>query len=120
MPAESEADRAAFLARKGRATDGEDDLVAAVVEGKADVANMPAAALPEPMRAMAPAARAKMVDDKQKERTVVLREIAELSKQREAYVKNEESKSGAKDKKSFDGRVRSGLERQAKDHGLAF
>ncbi len=115
LPAEAKADRAAFVARKGRATDGEDDVVAAYAEGRLDVAAAPAASLGGGLGAMPPAARQKAVAEKAEERKVLLKEIDELSKKRASFVATENAKS----KDSFDSKVRSGLKKQAKDHGLA-
>lgn len=115
LPAEAKADRAAFVARKGRATDGEDDVVAAYAEGRLDVAAAPAASLGGGLGAMAPAARAEVVAKKAEERKAILKEIDSLAQQRAKFVATENAKS----KTSFDAKVREGLKKQAKDHGLA-
>jgi len=117
LPAEAKADRAAFVARKGKATDGEDDAVAAYAEGRLDVAAAPAASLGGGLGAMAPAARTAVVAQKAEERKAILKEIDEVSRQRAAFVSTENAKPTAKT--SFDAKVREGLKKQAKDHGLA-
>lgn len=118
LPAPAKADRAALLATKGKAVDGDDDLVAAVGEGRARLEDLKDEELPAELQAVAPAARAEVVARKKAEREHVLKEIDELSRKRAEFVRAEEAKKPAGP--SFDGKVRDSLKRQARDHGLTF
>lgn len=73
------------------------DLVDAKKKG-ADVAKMPAAALPAPMRDMKPEERVKFVEAKEKERAEIQAKIGQLNAEREKYVKAEEAKQAAANK----------------------
>jgi hypothetical protein len=94
------------------------DLVAAQEAGK-DVARMPAAVLPAPMREMKPADRKAFVDKKAKERTAIQGRIAELSKQRDAYVATERKKSAAKPA-GLDDALSGAIHSQGEAAGLKF
>lgn len=77
------------------------DLVDAKRKGK-KMADMPAAALPEPMREMKPEEREAFVAGKQKERDELQAKIGKLSKEREAFVATETKKRTAAGEKSMD------------------
>lgn len=80
------------------------DLVDAKKDGK-KVADMPAAALPEPMQKMKPAEREAFVEEKAKERAELQARISSLAKERDTYVAAETKKQAAKGGKAMDDAV---------------
>jgi Mg-chelatase subunit ChlD len=112
---EAAADRAGVLGLMGgAAVTGEGDLGRDYKAGKVDVTTAPAAALPEPMRAMDPAARKKYVEQKNAEREKISEEINSIAKQRNDYLKSHSKKD------SFDGRVDEAVKSQAASIGLKY
>jgi hypothetical protein len=77
------------------------DLVDAARAGK-KVAEMPAEALPAPMKTMTASERAAFVDQKSKERADIQNQINELAKQREAYVQSEMKKRSQEGDRAVD------------------
>jgi hypothetical protein len=78
------------------------DLVDAKKKGKADLAKLPVAALPEPMKAMKPAEREAFVEEKAKERAELQAKIVRLNAERDQFVKAEQKKQGAKKADTLD------------------
>lgn len=119
-PAEAQAARAGlfglFNSRGRAAAVSEGDLVDDVANKKADVAALPAAALPEPMQGMAAGERVRYLETKKKERQEVLGKINALSQKRDEYLKTKAPEKAD----SFDGRVRSALRKQAADVGVLY
>lgn len=99
---------AAPAARKVVTGDG--DLVADVVAGKADAAAVPAEALPDEMKALAPAERRAAVAAKAAERAKVQGEIADLVARRDRWLA--EAAADGTEADSFDGAVKATIARQ--------
>jgi hypothetical protein len=121
-PAPAAAERLAYLSKSGgRANLGRADLVDAVREGTVDPSKLKKEELPEPLQALAPEARAEVVQKKAQERAEIQRQIGALSKERDAWLQKEEAKR-AKDgaAKSFDGEVLGAIRDQAKKAGIAY
>ncbi|MBS1152973.1 MAG: hypothetical protein H6Q89_4671 [Myxococcaceae bacterium] len=95
------------------------DLVDAKKDG-ADVAKMPAAALPAPMRAMKPAERVEFVEKKAKERTEIQEKISRLNTEREQFVKAEEKKSTGKKEATLDSALLESAKAQGAKADFAF
>lgn len=77
------------------------DLVDAKKGGK-DVAKMPEADMPEPLRAMKPAEREAFVEQKAKERAELQAKIQSLNTEREKFVKAEQKKQAEGGAKTLD------------------
>jgi von Willebrand factor type A domain len=95
------------------------DLVDAKKKGK-DVAAMPAAALPAPMRAMKPAERDKFVEEKARERAEIQHKIAEVNGKREAFIKSKKSASGKPADAAFDDAMMGAIRTEAEQQGFGF
>lgn len=95
------------------------DLVDAQAHGTKDVKKMKAEELPEPMRGMNEQQRAAYLQGKAQERAQLQRRIAELAKQRDAYVAAERKKHAA-GPKTFDDAVTSSVRTEAESAGFAF
>ncbi len=95
------------------------DLVDAKKEGK-DVAKMPEAALPAPMRKMAPAERVEFVEKKSAERTAIQAQIGRLNTEREAFVKAEEKKNVGKKAATLDTALLESAKAQGAKSDFAF
>jgi len=118
-PAEAAASRLAYLVKRGVANLGRKDLVDAAVAGEVDVAELPAAALPEPLQALAPAARKEYVETQAAERKTLQERIAKLGAERDAYVrKAEEEARAAGGGDSFDAKVLDAVKAQAAKKGI--
>jgi hypothetical protein len=118
-PAEAAASRLAYLVKRGVANLGRKDLVDAAVAGEVDVAELPATALPEPLQALAPAARKEYVETQAAERKKIQERIVKLGAERDAYVRKAEEEaraSGGGD--SFDVKVRDAVKAQAAKKGI--
>jgi Mg-chelatase subunit ChlD len=121
-PAPAAAERLAYLAKSGgRANLGRADLVDAVRDGKVDPRKLVADELPEPLRALAPEARAQVVEQKAQERAEIQRRIGAVAKERDGWLQQEEAKR-AKDgaKKGFDAEVLDAIRDQAAKSGVRF
>lgn len=113
VPAAVAADRAAFAARKKIAVSGEGDLINEVATKGADYVNaVPAAALPAPVAAMAPAARVEYVEKKKAERDEVMKEIERVASERDAYLKKSAA-AKPRAKAGFDDNVKKTLVEQS-------
>ena len=111
-PAAAKADRADYYASKpGKAGMGraDDDLVGGVATGSMSLDAVAPAALPEDMQGMDKAELKAEVDRRVQERATAQKEIAELSKQRDEYLKK-----NMKDGEGFDAKVKTSLEKQLK------
>lgn len=95
------------------------DLVDAKKKG-ADVAKMPAAALPAPMREMKPEERVKFVEGKEKERAEIQAKITALNAEREKFVKAEEAKNAKKGEASLDTALLQSAKEQGAKSDFAF
>lgn len=78
------------------------DLVDAKKGGKVKLAEVPAAALPAPMKAMKPEEREKFVEEKAKERAAIQQKINALNAERSKFVAAEEKKRADKGPKTMD------------------
>ncbi len=72
------------------------------------------AAMPAPLRGKSDKEIKAYIDDKEKERGKLRKQIVELSKKRQAFVKAELKKKGISTNKAFDTVVKRALRRQAK------
>jgi hypothetical protein len=95
------------------------DLVDAKKKG-ADVAKMPAAALPAPMQAMKPAERVEFVEKKAKERAAIQERITKLNTERESFVKAEEKKNVGKKEATLDTALLESAKAQGEKADFAF
>lgn len=95
------------------------DLIDAKRKG-ADVAKMPEAALPAPMRAMKPAERVEFVEQKAKERAAIQEKISRLNTEREQFVKAEEKKQGGKKEATLDSALLESARAQGAKSDFAF
>ena len=95
------------------------DLVDAKRKG-ADVAKMPAAALPAPMRDMKPAERVEFVEKKATERAEIQEKIRRLNTEREQFVKAEEKKAGGKKEATLDTALLESAKAQGEKNDFAF
>jgi hypothetical protein len=118
MSAGSMATRAAAKASVAYKND-DWDLVDAQESGR-KASDMPAAALPAPMKAMKPAERDAFVAQKAKERTELQAKIAKLAKDREQYVSAEMKKKSESGGKAMDEAVIESATRKAKAAAFAF
>jgi hypothetical protein len=99
------------------------DLVDARAHGKKKVAEMPAAELPEPMRAMDEKERTAYLDGKAKDRVALQKKIVELSQKRDAYIAEERKKEHARGgvgRGSLDDAMTKSIKSQGEARGLAF
>jgi hypothetical protein len=118
---ESRARRAAFNASASGAANflGEGELVDDVASGRVDLSTLDRDQLPEPMRAMAPAAQAALISEKAKERQALQSRIEELAEKRSNYMEKEVKKTGgAKD--SLDHKLYGAVREQAGERGIRY
>jgi uncharacterized protein YnzC (UPF0291/DUF896 family) len=108
-PAAAKADRAAYIG-KGGGMAAPEDIVAQVATGSATVDSLDMKKLPAEYQAKSKAELAKDLAEKANEREKTQKEISELTKQREEYLKSH----GAGGKDGFDGAVKSTLEKELK------
>jgi len=83
-----------------------------------DLKKLPEAELPEEMKKMTPEQREKYLKEKIAEREAIQKEIQELSKQRDEYIKEQQRKNPTAAEKAFDEALRSMLREQAAKQGL--
>jgi Mg-chelatase subunit ChlD len=121
-PAPAAAARLGFLSKQGgKLNSGRADLVDAVKDEGVDVKALPEDVLPEPMRAMAPAQREAYVSKKMDERAAIQKQIAEVSRQRDAYVADAEKRLAAEGKgDGFDQQVMGAIREQAASKGIVY
>jgi hypothetical protein len=97
------------------------DLVDARAHGKKNVAAMPAAELPAPMRAMDEKTRAAYLDGKAKDRAALQKRISELSQKRDAYVQERKKQLAPADARGgLDDAMGDSIRPQAESMGLRF
>jgi hypothetical protein len=107
-PAPALADRAAYIGKKKGAP--ADDLVAAVASGSASVDHVDIGKLPASMRGESKAELAKDLAKKATDRAEAQKEITELTRQRDEYLKTK----GGDGRDAFDGAVKATLENELK------
>jgi Mg-chelatase subunit ChlD len=111
-PAPAKADRAGYYASKpsakgaGRA---DDDLVGGVATGSMSIDAVAPGSLPADMQGMDKAELKREVERRVEERAAAQKEITELAKQRDEYLKK-----NMKDGEGFDAKVKTSLEKQLK------
>lgn len=117
----SRARRATFNATESGSANllGDSELVDDVKNGRVDLAELRKEVLPEPLQAMAPAARAAYVEQHAATRDALRREIVEAAKKRAQYLKDEVAASGGA-KSSLDQQLFSAFRIQAEKKGLRF
>jgi uncharacterized protein YnzC (UPF0291/DUF896 family) len=108
-PAPAMADRAGYMAKGGGMAPPE-DIVAQVATGSASIDSLDDSKLPEAYRGKSKAELAQDLAKKAEERAKTQKEISELTKQREEYLKTH----GAAGKDGFDSAVKSTLEKELK------
>lgn len=109
----AKADRAGYYASKpgkGGAGRADDDLVGGVATGTMNIEAVPAADLPADLRGKDKAELKVEVEKRMAEREAAQKEIAELSKQRDEYLKKNMAEGG----EGFDAKVKTSLEKQLK------
>jgi len=111
------ADRASYRARTG--TVGRSDLLEAMDKDGVALDDVAEEELPEPMKTMKPAARKAFVEKKQKERAELRQQISELSKKRDAFIKDEMKKKGA-GRDAFDEKVIEAIRAKAEEKGIDY
>ena len=117
----SRARRAAFNASEAGEANfaGEGELVEDVASGRVDLDAIDKEALPEPLKAMAPAAQAAVIEETAAKRQELKSEIQALAKQRDEYLKEQvEARGGARD--SLDVKVYDAVREQASAVGLSY
>ena len=98
---------------------GNKELVDDISSGRVDLQALPQAALPEPLRALAPGEQAAKVEQLDKARREVRQRMVELSKKRDAYLKDKvEKQGGARD--SLDRGLFDAVRKQAGKAGLSY
>ena len=95
------------------------DLVDAVKSGVA-LDEVEAEALPEPMRAMAPEERAEYVAEKDSKRQQLREEIAELDRERRAYIASAQAERQDGDESGLDQAIREAVRKAAQEKGFSF
>ena len=103
-PAAVQADRAYFNAASGKAIQGRGDLVSDLRENSVALDAVPEAELPENMRAMSAEQRVAYLKDQGEKRDALNARVAELSKQRQAYIAEQNRKLPAS-ADAFDAKV---------------
>jgi len=96
------------------------DLVDAMKEKKVDPATLAPEQLPEPMRALKPEERAAYVEKAGKERAAIQQKIADLSKQREAFLTEARKQQAKTGEKTLDEALVETTREQATKKGYAF
>ena len=119
--AESRARRGVFNASEAGAGNllGENELVDDVASGRVDLDRISEAELPKPLQAMAPAARAKVIQEKSEKRDDLMKQIQQLGEKRREYIKEQVAKEGgAKD--SLDVQLYDAIKEQAAGKGMRY
>lgn len=117
----SRARRAEFNVSKGGRANllGENELVAAVVEGTVALDELDEDALPEPLKAMAPAAQEAYVAELSVKREDLQRQIRALSEDRSSYLAKKVDEAGGL-KSSLDQKLYDAVKEQAREEGLEY
>ncbi len=95
------------------------DLVDAVARKEKKLEDLKDAELPAPMQALPPAERADYLAKKSEERAVIQRQIAEISAERERFLKDARAKS-ANGKTALDDAIVAAIREQARQQGFKF
>jgi hypothetical protein len=117
-PVTAAADRAGYYAATGASLD-EADVLDKAAGGALAVEALKADMLPAEMRAMSAEEKKAYVARKKGEREQILKEMAEVSKKRDAYLR-ERAKAAPKAEGGFDDVVTEAISAQGKDYGLAY
>jgi hypothetical protein len=99
-PASVKAERARFLAVEGKAVGGKGDLLDATRSGTVKLAELESEDLPDELRSKSATEQQAVLDVRQKERTEILKRIAEVSRKRDQHLEQAATaaaKSGARD-----------------------
>jgi hypothetical protein len=96
------------------------DLVDAKKKGKKDVAAMPAAELPAPMRALKPADRQAYLDGKAHEREEIQKQIAAASARRDQFLQAERTRRAKGSTKALDDALGDTIRTEATSAGFSF
>jgi hypothetical protein len=117
-PAEAKAERAAFMAVKGRAiAASRGDLVDDVESGRVALESVPEAAMPARLRGLDAAARKARLHEVKRKRDELLDKVSALSAEREAYLRRQSAGAGAGD--GFDAAAKRTLRKTVADNPLA-
>jgi hypothetical protein len=109
-PASARADRGAYFAKGGGvAAAANEDVVGGIESGAMSIDSIDTAKLPEPMRAKPKAELEADLKDRAAKRQAAQKEIAELTKKRDEYIK-----ANKKDDSGFDSVVKATIEAQLK------
>jgi len=121
-PPSAAASRLAYLAKtSGRVNDGREDLVDAVKEGRVELDKVKKDELPATLRDLAPAERDAQVKAKVEERAKLQQRVADLSRERDAWIRAEEARLSAAGKgDGFDQQVLEAIRGQARGFGIAY
>lgn len=96
------------------------DLVDGLREKKVDLSKIPAAELPTEMQSLTPEQRTAFVENAAKQRAEIQNKIAELSRDREAFLQKEREKQTAQGEKSLDEAIVETTREQATTLGYVF
>jgi hypothetical protein len=121
-PAPSAAARLAYLEKSGgRVNAGREDLVDAVKEGRVELDAVKKDELPASLRALPAAEREAHVKKKMEERAKLQQQVAQLSRDRDTWLRQEEERLAAAGKgDGFDQQVLEAIRTQAKTAGIAY
>jgi hypothetical protein len=106
-PAETKAERAMFMAKRGRAIAGAGDLLDDVSDGKVKLDEVPTAALPSSLRSVPLAMRPAKLAEVKKSRAKIIDEISRVSRERDEYLVRQPAAEGASE--SFDAAAKGAL-----------
>jgi hypothetical protein len=115
------ADRLAFNAATGKVVQGGGDLLDGLKAGTVSLEKLDAKALPEELRELDAAGRKAFVQKKEAERARIQARIADLGRQRQAFLEADAKKraaAGAAD--SFDGKVAEAIRAQGARKGIRY
>jgi len=117
----SRARRAEFNASIGGRANllGENELVAAIVDGDVALDELEEDALPEPLKAMAPAEQEAFVAELSQKREDLQRQIRALSEDRSGYLAKKVDEAGGM-KSSLDQKLYDAVKEQAREEGLEY
>ena len=90
----------------------------ALADSKFDITKVAEKDLPEDLKKLTPKQRVKYLDTKKQERLSLQKEIAELSKQRDAFLREHNKKNLSKADQAFDDAIRATLQTQTKNVGI--
>jgi Mg-chelatase subunit ChlD len=113
-PMNAQAERAKNKAINSMAYDG--DLLQSLENGTVKLEAVKPEELPEELRRLSPDERKQEIEKRQAQRRQIRAEIMQLSKDREAFIKKEQAKSGVKN--SFDSVVAEALKQQLAAKGF--